>query len=86
MPTIKHIPKNAPGYKGGVFHISVEPGERALATFELLEDREEIDCRYLDCGEGEREVAVEDLFPKHDLGRAGLEVAYSIRPGGLVTL
>jgi hypothetical protein len=86
MPTIKYAPKDAPGYKGVFFHISVEHGERALATFELLNDGREVDRRYLDCGEGEREVPIEALFPKQDLSRPGFEVTFSIRPGGLVAL
>lgn len=86
MPTIDPFHKDTPGHRGLFFRIKIEPGQRALARFELLEDRVEVAHRHIDCGEGERDYAIEKIFPERDLGRSGLEVTYTIGPGGLEKL
>jgi len=86
MPTIEPIHKDEPGRKGLFFRIRVEPGQRALAVFELLADRMEVDRKYIDCADGDRDLAVEEIFSNQDLSRSGLELTYTIGPGGLVRL
>ncbi|HEX9945223.1 MAG TPA: hypothetical protein VGG03_24700 [Thermoanaerobaculia bacterium] len=84
MPTIDAFHRDTPGKSGLVFRLQVEQGQQALAYFELLQDHREIDHRTVTCGEGERELALEDIFPDLDLSGPALEVTYTIGTGGRI--